>query len=282
MKIYLVGGAVRDILMGREPSDRDYVVVGSTPEEMESAGFKQVGKDFPVFLHPDTGEEYALARTEMKDGVGYNGFSVDFSPEVTLEEDLSRRDLTINAIAFDMDTCEFVDPFNGQDDIKNKVLRKVSDAFGDDPVRVLRLARFLARFGEEWEVDYYTEALCHRLMHKESEHMTAERVWAETHKALDEYDSHLFFEFMCKFDTKWFSWLKQMRDVPQPKQHHPEGDVFIHTMLSLRQAEDLLPCTKFAVLLHDIGKYYCMKENGTLHGHEKEGVRYVEEVCDMF
>lgn len=175
MKVYLVGGYVRDILLGLEPKDKDYVVVGSTPEEMLSLGFKCVGGSFPVFLHPETHDEYALARTERKSGDGYKGFECDFNPNVTLEEDLFRRDLTINSMAMTHDG-EVIDPFNGHLDLCNKVLRQTSDHFKEDPLRVLRVARFLARFGEDWSVSRQTRLNCQSLAVKEFKHLVAERV----------------------------------------------------------------------------------------------------------
>lgn len=203
MEIYMVGGAVRDRLMGLEPKDIDYVVVGATAEDMLAKGFKQVGADFPVFLSDD-GTEYALARTERKSGRGYNGFEVNADTSVTLEDDLARRDLTINAMAFqpgnDYNVDGLFDPFNGQADLKNKVLRHVSPAFADDPVRVLRLARFHARYGAEWTVDPLTVEFC-RLMAQNDElsYLTRERVWAEAVKALSEQEPWLFFETLEKF-----------------------------------------------------------------------------------
>ena len=197
MKVFLVGGAVRDLMMGHEPKDRDFVVVGSTPEEMLARGFKQVGADFPVFLHPDTGEEYALARQERKTGPGYHGFETRFNPDVTLTDDLHRRDLTINAMAMDLETNELFDPFSGMVDLKSKTLRHVSRAFSEDPVRVLRVARFVARTG--FLVAHDTEELMRELVENgELDHLTAERVWAETEKALMEWQPDLFFCVLWK------------------------------------------------------------------------------------
>lgn len=194
MKTYVVGGAVRDQLMGQTPKDIDYVVVGVTHEQMIKAGFKQVGADFPVYLD-DKGEEYALARTEKKTGVGYHGFDTRFDPSVTIEEDLLRRDLTINAMARDFETDELIDPYNGSLDLKNKVLRHVSVAFAEDPLRVLRLARFRARLGPEWKIDNETMCLCQKLVFDgELDYLTSERVFAELMKALSEPHPDLFFE----------------------------------------------------------------------------------------
>ena len=185
MKKYLVGGAVRDILLGLEPKDRDYVVVGSSPEEMIAAGFTQVGKSFPVFLHPKTGDEYALARKERKTGPGYNGFEVDFDPSVTLEEDLSRRDLTMNSIAYDEETKKFIDPFGGMKDIEDKTIRHVGDAFSEDPLRVMRVARFVARYN--FKIAPETFKLCTEVMQSpDFDKLSAERIWVELEKIFDE------------------------------------------------------------------------------------------------
>jgi tRNA nucleotidyltransferase (CCA-adding enzyme) len=281
MEVYLVGGAVRDSLMGAEPKDEDYVVVGSNPEQMLSLGFKQVGADFPVFLHPETGDEYALARRETKVGEGYNGFTSEWE-DVTVGEDLSRRDLTINSIASSGFYQEYIDPFNGVDDINNKVLRHTTAAFAEDPVRVLRIARFLARFGDEWTVAPETYALCQKLAWSEFGNLTAERVFLEMEKALNEPSPWLFFEFLYMLDYDWFTEVFAMVGVPQPVTHHPENDTFKHVMLCLKQgvskgasAQEL-----FAILCHDLGKPVCWKEQGNLHGHEGVGVPYVKQLCD--
>lgn len=284
MKTYLVGGAVRDMYMYnglKEPKDRDFVVVGATPEDMIESGYKQVGADFPVFLHPETGEEYALARTETKNGKGYHGFDVDFCPSVTLEQDLERRDLTINSMAYDIEEDKLIDPFGGREDIDTRVLRHTSEAFADDPIRVLRVARFLARFGDKWDVHYKTEGLCHKVMAEEGDDMTPERVWLEINKALGERRSDLFFKYMCKFDTEFFEIIKALRDIPQPKDHHPEGDVFVHTMLCLARGSNYDARVKFAVLCHDLGKYAAMKRHGNLYGHEQLGLDMVDYYCSL-
>ena len=187
MKRYLVGGAVRDIFMNKTPKDFDYVVVDSTPDHMTSLGFKEVGKDFPVFLHPKTGEEYALARTEKKEGAGYKGFTVEWEG-ITLEQDLERRDLTINSMAIDGDPENLIDPFDGISDIRNKILRHTSDSFVEDPVRVLRVGRFLARFGEDWKVADETYSLCQKVAWNEFDSLTAERVFNEMKKAASKKD----------------------------------------------------------------------------------------------
>ena len=280
METYLVGGAVRDILMGLVPKDLDYVVVGQTPEKILELGFSQVGADFPVFLHPVTGDEYALARTECKTDRGYGGFTCDWG-RVSLEEDLSRRDLTINSIALKEDDT-VVDPFNGRQDIRDKVLRHTSDAFSEDPVRVLRIARFLARFGEEWTVAPETYALCQGVAWAEFEHLTPERVFKEMDKALSEPYPWLFFEFLHMLDFHWFKELWDLKNIPQPITHHPENCTFEHTMLCLKQGIKINASNSelFAILCHDLGKVPCWKDRGNLHGHEREGVPYVQALCE--
>ena len=279
-QVYLVGGAVRDKLLNIQSKDNDYVVIGETPEVMEALGFLPIGSDFPVYLHPKTKEEYALGRTERKSGKGYTGFVVDASPNVTLEEDLARRDLTINSMALD-ENGTIIDPFNGQDDLKNKVLRHTTQAFVEDPVRVLRIARFLARYGSEWSIHPSTTALMQELKNKgELEHLVPERVWLETEKALGEKHPELYFQALDGLGI--FPEIEQMKSTPQPANHHPEGDVFVHTMLVLRRAADLnfnLE-TRFAALTHDFGKALSYKKQGNLRGHEREGVAVVEAFCE--
>ncbi len=279
-QVYLVGGAVRDKLLNIQSKDNDYVVIGETPETMEALGFLPIGSDFPVYLHPNTKEEYALGRTERKSGKGYTGFVVDASPNVTLEEDLARRDLTINSMALD-ENGTIIDPFNGQDDLKNKILRHTTHAFVEDPVRVLRIARFLARYGSDWSIHPSTTALMHELKNKgELEHLVPERVWLETEKALGEKHPELYFQALDGLGI--FPEIEQMKNTPQPANHHPEGDVFVHTMLVLRRAADLdfnLE-TRFAALTHDFGKALSYKKQGNLRGHEREGVAVVEAFCE--
>ena len=279
-QVYLVGGAVRDKLLNIQSKDNDYVVIGETPEVMEALGFLPIGSDFPVYLHPHTKEEYALGHTERKSGKGYTGFVVDASPNVTLEEDLARRDLTINSMALD-ENGTVIDPFNGQDDLKNKVLRHTTHAFVEDPVRVLRIARFLARYGSEWSIHPSTTALMQELKNKgELEHLVSERVWLETEKALGEKHPELYFQALDGLGI--FPEIEQMKNTPQPANHHPEGDVFVHTMLVLRRAADLnfnLE-TRFAALTHDFGKALSYKKQGNLRGHEREGVAVVEAFCE--
>ncbi|MDN3488166.1 MULTISPECIES: multifunctional CCA addition/repair protein [unclassified Pseudoalteromonas] len=279
-QVYLVGGAVRDKLLNIQSKDNDYVVIGETPEVMEALGFLPIGSDFPVYLHPKTKEEYALGRTERKSGKGYTGFVVDASPNVTLEEDLARRDLTINSMALD-ENGTIIDPFNGQADLKNKILRHTTQAFVEDPVRVLRIARFLARYGSEWSIHPSTTALMQELKNKgELEHLVPERVWLETEKALGEKHPELYFQALDGLGI--FPEIEQMKNTPQPANHHPEGDVFVHTMLVLRRAADLnfnLE-TRFAALTHDFGKALSYKKQGNLRGHEREGVAVVEAFCE--
>lgn len=282
LNVFLVGGAVRDQLMGKVAHDKDYVVVGATPAQMETLGYQIVGADFPVFLHPETKDEYALARTERKSGRGYHGFVVDASESVTLEEDLARRDLTINSMARDANG-DIVDPFNGQQDLANKILRHTTEAFCEDPVRVLRVARFLARFGDEWSIHPDTLALI-RQMHSDGEltHLVAERVWKETEKAMGEPYPDLFFKTLDGLGI--FPEIEVMHGVEQPQQYHPEGDVFVHTMLTLRRAAELgfSRETVFACLTHDFGKPVTYQLHGNLHGHEQAGVAVVEAFCERW
>ncbi|KGJ96899.1 multifunctional CCA addition/repair protein [Colwellia psychrerythraea] len=278
--VYLVGGAVRDSLLGHESKDKDYVVVGATTSTMSSLGFQSIGSDFPVFLHPETKDEYALARTERKNGKGYTGFSVDASTSVTLDEDLARRDLTINSMALDVNG-NVIDPFNGQVDLKNKVLRHTTEAFVEDPVRVLRVARFLARYGEEWTIHPDTYALMKQLRDiGELTHLVSERVWKETEKALGEKYPQLFFEALNGLGI--FPEIEAMVGVPQPENHHPEGDVYKHTMLVVKRSADLSFDieTRFAALTHDFGKAYCHQERGNLIGHEQAGIAVIEAFCE--
>jgi len=283
MNIYLVGGAVRDTLLGLIPKDRDYVIVGATKDDINSlldSGYHWVGKDFPVFIGPD-GCEYALARTERRTGLGYYGFDTYSGADVTLEQDLSRRDLTINAMALD-EQGAVIDPFGGQEDLTKKRLRHVSLAFTDDPVRVLRLARFLARFGSTWQVAEETRGLC-EVMHEEGrlKELVPERVWQETCKALAEPEPWLFFEHLSPFEL--FPELDGLIHIPQPEIHHPEIWTYDHVMLSLQQAVTLGCSTeaRFAVLVHDFGKVI-YNTRGKLYGHEEYGVAIVEAFCEKW
>ena len=288
MKTYLVGGYVRDQLLGLTTKDRDWVVVGSTAEEMLKQDYRQVGKDFPVFLHPQTNEEYALARTERKTAAGYSGFSFHASADVTLEEDLIRRDLTINAIA-QSDDGTLTDPYNGQADIKAKILRHVSAAFVEDPVRILRVARFAARFADlGFTVAEETQKLMTEMVNNgEVDSLVAERVWQETRRALAEKTPTRYFEVLrdCGALKKLFPEIDQLWGVPQPEKHHPEIDTGIHTMMVLTQAAKLSDDTKvrFAALVHDLGKGITPKEQWPKHiEHESHGVPLVDALCDRY
>lgn len=279
MKVYLVGGAVRDSLLGRDVHDRDYVVVGATHDQMIEKGFTQVGAAFPVYLHPETKEEYALARTERKTGKGHTDFETFFSPDVTLEEDLSRRDLTINAMAMDTETGEIIDPFNGRADIKFKTLRHTSKAFMDDPLRILRLYRFKAQLGNEWRVATETERLVFNNRHGLA-HISPERKWKEMEKALNSYNFRSYAESMAMLGE--LPELDALRGVAQPPEHHPEGDAFVHTLLCIEQADKTFcsPEVKFAVLCHDFGKAITFRKYGNLIGHEEEGLEPVRTLCE--
>jgi len=288
MKIYLVGGFVRDQLLGLKTKDRDWVVVGSTPEEMLKQDYRQVGKDFPVFLHPETNEEYALARTERKTSPGYSGFSFHASVDVTLEQDLIRRDLTINAIA-QSDDGTLTDPFSGQADIKAKILRHVSPAFVEDPVRILRVARFAARFADlDFAIADETQQLMSEMVNNgEIDSLVPERVWQETMRALSENTPARYFEVLrdCGALKKLFPEIDRLWGVPQPEKYHPEIDTGIHTMMVLTQAAKLSkdPKVRFAALVHDLGKGITPKEQWPKHiEHETRGVPLVEAVCDRY
>lgn len=286
MKIYQVGGAVRDKLMGLPVQDHDWVVVGATPAEMEARGFKLVGADFPVFLHPETHEEYALARTERKTAPGYKGFRVHATPDVTLEQDLQRRDLTINAMALS-ETGALIDPFNGAQDIKNKILRHVSPAFAEDPVRILRVARFAARF-TAFQIADETMALMRAMAGGgEVDALVPERVWAELERALGEIKPSRFFEVLreCGALAKLFPEIERLYGVPQPENYHPEIDTGVHVMLVLDQATRLSSDTqvRFAALLHDLGKGTTPQEQWPQHiGHEQRSVELVKAICTRF
>jgi tRNA nucleotidyltransferase (CCA-adding enzyme) len=284
-KTYLVGGAVRDRLLGYPFKEKDWVVVGATVDDMLTAGYQQVGKDFPVFLHPETKEEYALARTERKTAAGYKGFEVHAAPDVTLEEDLIRRDLTINAIAID-EEGKLTDPFNGKDDIENRCLRHVSEAFREDPVRILRIARFLARYAHlGFKIADETMSLM-KLMVSDGEvdALVAERVWQEMQKALTEKTPSAFITALrdCGALQRILPELDRLWGVPQPEEHHPEIDTGIHTLLVLQQACRLSddPQVRFAALLHDLGKGTTPKDQWPRHiDHEARGADIVLDVC---
>ncbi len=288
MKTYRVGGCVRDQLLGLTVKDRDWVVVASTPTQMLQQGFQQVGKDFPVFLHPETKEEYALARTERKTGDGYYGFECNFDPSVTLEQDLLRRDLTINAIAQTLDG-QITDPFNGQQDLKNKILRHVSAAFTEDPVRILRVARFAARFAPlGFTIAPETMILMQSMVaNGEVDSLVPERVWQELLRALQEDAPEVFFITLrqCGALARIFPQLDCLWGTPQKPQYHPEIDTGIHIMMALQQAVKLTskPEVRFAVLCHDLGKGATPKDQlPSHHGHEERGVALINEWCNKY
>ena len=285
MEVYLVGGAVRDELLGRPVRERDWVVVGATPQAMLDAGYRQVGRDFPVFLHPDTSEEYALARTERKTGRGYHGFEMRFSPDVTLEEDLRRRDLTINAIARAPDG-RLIDPCGGQRDLEARTLRHVSDAFDEDPVRILRVARFLARF-QPAGFSVASETLVRMramVASGEVDELVAERVWQETEKALAEPAPAAWLKLLhdCGALARIYPELDALYGVPQPEKWHPEIDTGLHMELVLQVAADLTPepRIRFAALMHDLGKGRTPRSQWPTHrGHEERGVALIRELA---
>ncbi|MFT4995150.1 MAG: tRNA nucleotidyltransferase (CCA-adding enzyme) [Paraglaciecola sp.] len=286
MKIYLVGGAVRDKLLGKAISDRDWVVVGATPEQMLARGYQQVGADFPVFLHPTSHEEYALARTERKVGQGYTGFECDASAHVTLEQDLRRRDLSINAMALS-DKGELIDPYKGQQDLQNKILRHVSDAFTEDPLRVLRVARFAARFkGDGFTISDETLALMGEIAKSgELEHLSAERVWKETARSLLEAHPEVYFETLhkCGALVYWFGELDVLWGIPNPAPCHPEIDTGVHAMLVLQQAASLSSAltVRFAALVNAVGKGLTPPTDWpSQHDHEKRGLEPINTLCD--
>ena len=285
MQEYLVGGAVRDQLLKIEGADRDHVVVGSTPQEMLSLGFTQVGNDFPVFIHPKTGEEYALARTEKKQGHGYTGFICSFGKDVTLEEDLLRRDLTINAMAMDK-SGQIIDPYGGLIDLNNRVLRHISPSFKEDPLRVLRVARFAAKLHY---LGFYVADETLLLMQEmtqsgELSSLTPERVWIETQKALNTSDPHIFFIILKKVGALKviFPEVDALFGVPGPKRWHPEIDSGIHTLMTLRRIslETSDPKTRFAMLCHDLGKALTPKNEWPHHrNHCALGVEPLKQLC---
>lgn len=285
MKIYLVGGAVRDTLLNLPVVDHDWVVVGATPADLLALGYQQVGKDFPVFLNPQTHEEYALARTERKSGQGYTGFTCYAAPDVTLEEDLLRRDLTINAMARG-DDGELVDPYNGKADLDARLLRHVSDAFGEDPLRVLRVARFAARFATQgFTVAPETSALMQQMAESgELASLTAERVWKETEKALQSQSPQVYFQVLrdCGALKVLFPEIDALFGVPAPEKWHPEIDTGVHTLMTLAIAAQLSPEVdiRFSALCHDLGKGITPQELWPHHyGHGPAGVRLVEALC---
>ena len=286
MKIFLVGGAVRDRLLGLAVRDRDYVVVGGRPQDLLDLGYKPVGKDFPVFLHPQTNEEYALARTERKTGRGYHGFAFDTAADVTLEDDLRRRDLTINAIAED-DSGALIDPFGGAADLRDRILRHVSPAFAEDPVRVLRVARFAARFAARgFRIADETLALMRQIVQAgEVDHLQTERVWAETQKALGEPKPSAFLHALrdCGALKALFPEVDALFGVPQRAEYHPEIDTGIHTGMVLDMAARLAPgdaLIGWCALTHDLGKALTPPDKLPSHpAHEHAGVAPVVALC---
>lgn len=286
MKTYLVGGAVRDALLDYPVVERDWVVVGSRPEDLLTKGYQQVGKDFPVFLHPQTKDEYALARTERKKGHGYTGFSVHYDPGVTLEEDLIRRDLTVNAMAQDSDG-NIIDPYGGQRDLQDRILRHVSGAFVEDPLRVLRTARFAARYHHlGFIVAPETTALMSDIVRQgELQHLPAERIWIELDRALGEDSPDVFIKVLrsCGALKVLLPEVEALFGVPQTAQHHPEIDSGVHTLMALQQSVKLSQArdVRFAVLLHDLGKGTTCHSEWPRHiAHEKRGVKLVENACN--
>jgi tRNA nucleotidyltransferase (CCA-adding enzyme) len=285
MNIYLVGGAVRDRLLDYPVFERDWLVVGATPEQMLEQGFRPVGKDFPVFLHPQTHEEYALARTERKTAHGYKGFAVDANPAVSLDEDLLRRDLTINAMALSEDD-ELFDPYGGQQDLQKRLLRHVSPAFTEDPVRILRVARLAARYAHlGFTVAEETRQLMQDMVRSgEADHLVAERVWAELYKALREKTPAAFFETLkaCGALAVIFPEIDALFGVPQPPKYHPEIDTGVHCLMTLTQAAKLSakPEVRLAAVLHDLGKAVTKPEHWpSHHGHERKGLPVLEKFC---
>jgi tRNA nucleotidyltransferase (CCA-adding enzyme) len=286
MQVYLVGGAVRDEQLGIPHKERDWCVVGATPDELLAQGYQQVGKDFPVFLHPNTGEEYALARTERKTAPGYHGFAFDCSPDVSIEDDLLRRDLTINAIAKDT-SGTLIDPYNGVRDIENRVLRHVSDAFAEDPVRILRVAKFAARFKRlGFSIAAETRDLMRRMVGDgEVDALVPDRVWRETEAALRGPDVRVFFEVLreCGALRVLLPEVDVLFGIPQPPQWHPEIDTGVHVLMVLDQAEAISGDleVRFAALTHDLGKGNTPKNKLPSHpGHEIRGCKLIRDIAD--
>ncbi len=285
MKTYLVGGAVRDAQLKLPVKDLDWVVVGATPEAMLAQGFQQVGRDFPVFLHPVSREEYALARIERKNGQGYTGFVTWSAPDVTLEQDLQRRDLTINAIA-QAENGDLIDPFHGQRDLQARLLRHVSDAFNEDPLRVLRVARFAARFAHlNFRIADETQALMSQMAASdELSQLTAERVWKETEKALTTRNPQVYFQVLrdCGALEVLFPEIDRLFGIPAPAKWHPEIDTGVHTLMTLTLAASLSGevDVRFATLFHDVGKALTPPDKWpSHHGHGVAGVPLVEALC---
>lgn len=288
MQIYMVGGAVRDKLLGRPVNDHDWVVVGATPEQMLELGYLPVGRDFPVFLHPETREEYALARTERKSGRGYRGFVVESSPDVTLEEDLSRRDLTINSIASSTDeSCatRLFDPYHGEKDLRARVLRHVTDAFREDPVRILRVARFAARFTDFTVAPETMQLMREMVAHGEVDHLVAERVWQELARGLMEAQPSRMFEVLreCGALAVLLPEVARLWGVPQRAEYHPEVDTGVHLMMVLDMSARLQAplIVRFACLAHDLGKGTTAADVLPRHiGHEERSAELLKDVAE--
>src|SRR3990167_3389860 len=290
MKVYLVGGAVRDNILGYPVKERDWLVVGAVPEQLLSQGYRQVGRHFPVFLHPDTGEEYALARTESKSAPGYYGFNCNYNINVTLEEDLLRRDLTINAMAID-EFGKIIDPYRGLDDIKLKKLRHISAAFADDPVRVLRVARFAARYHHlGFHIDDDTMHLMYLMTKRgELDYLIPERIWSEWYKSLFEKNPEMFIQVLrdCGALAVIIPEIDRLFGVPNSYKYHPEIDSGVHTLCTLQATtklsgidEKFVGLVRFAAALHDVGKgITSMKQWPRHHGHEYSGVAIIDEIC---
>ncbi len=286
MQVYLVGGAVRDEQLGLPVKERDWCVVGATPAELTNAGYRPVGKDFPVFLHPQSNEEYALARTERKTAIGYHGFAFNTDPNVTIEEDLSRRDLTINAMAKDGDG-KLIDPFGGAEDLERRVIRHVSDAFAEDPVRILRAAKFAARFASYgFQLAPTTRDLMRQMVDAgEADALVPDRVWKETEAALAGPDPRVFFESLraCRALKVLFPEVDALFGVPQPAKWHPEIDTGLHTMMVLEQAARLSSEieVRFAALVHDLGKATTRPSDLPSHpGHELRGCELIKAMAE--
>ena len=288
MKVYLVGGAVRDRLLGLPAREKDYVVVGSAPEELIALGYRPVGKDFPVFIHPETGDEYALARIERKTGKGYTQFECHFAPDVTLEDDLKRRDLTINAMAVDTDG-NIIDPYHGREDLENKILRHVSPAFVEDPVRVLRIARFAARYANlGFTIAEETQLLLKNIVRAgEISALVPERVWQEMQKALAESSPQEFIKVLRTSGALkiLLPELEQLFGVPASPTWHPEIDTGVHVLMALKIAAAISsdPILRFAVLMHDLGKGLTPMSEWPKHiNHEINGVPLVNAIAKRY
>lgn len=286
MQVYLVGGAVRDELLGLPVGERDWCVTGASPSELLDLGYRQVGKDFPVFLHPESGEEYALARTERKVGPGYHGFEFDTSKDVSIEADLGRRDLTINAMARDEDGA-LIDPWGGKADIERRLLRHVSEAFAEDPVRILRAARFAARFhGQGFSIAPETLTLMRRMVDDgEVDALVPDRVWKETELALRGANSRVFFEVLRATGAlvRIYPEIDALFGVPQPERWHPEIDTGVHVMMVLDAAERLSDsgAVRFAALVHDLGKATTEADRLPSHpGHERRGAKLIRKLAE--